>query len=45
MAVTIIDELEVRVDIRTAKPLTAELQRIALSSFSREFVAKGVGAD
>lgn len=35
-----IDELEVRVDIRTAKPLTAELQRIALEAFTTEFVAK-----
>ncbi|QLA80386.1 hypothetical protein EXV95_06885 [Acidovorax sp. JMULE5] len=35
-----IDELEVRVDIRTAKPLTAELQRVALKAFKTEFVAK-----
>lgn len=35
-----IDELEVRVDIRTAKPLTDELQRIALKAFKTEFVAK-----
>lgn len=35
-----IDELEVRVDIRTSEPLTAELQRIALKAFKTEFVAK-----
>ena len=35
-----IDELEVRVDVRTAKRLTEELQRIALKAVKTEFVAK-----
>lgn len=41
----IIDELEVRVDIRSAKQLTEELQRKALAAFKAEFVAKGLLPD
>lgn len=37
-----IDELEVRVDIRTAKQLTAEQQHVALTAFTTEFVVKGL---
>lgn len=36
----LIDELEVRVDIRTAKPLPADSQSRALNAFTTEFVAK-----
>ena len=41
----VIDELEVRVDIRSAKHLTEELQRKALKAFKAEFVAKGLLPD